>query len=70
MYHVMYSSTVSNMYFYAILLTFLFLFNRTQSKAGPANQMIDPCFRKRSLVGQLNVQAATTEEEKCYSLNS
>ena len=52
------------MHFNIVLFVFLFLFNQSQSKAGVVNQIIYPCFRKRSPVGQLNVQAARTEKEK------
>ena len=35
---------------------FPFLFNQSHSKVGVANQMIHSCFRKKSAIGQLNVQ--------------
>lgn len=39
-------------------------FNRSQSEAGVVNQMTHPCIRKKSVVGQLNVQTATAGKEK------
>ena len=42
---------------------FLF-FSQSQPKAIAINQMIHPCFRKTSTVGQLNEQAATAKKEK------
>ena len=39
-------------------------FSQSQPKAIAINQMIHPCFRKTSTVGQLNEQAATAKKEK------
>ena len=49
---------------------FVFLFNRSQSKAGAANQMIHFCYRKRSTIGQFNVEAAMAEKENWYTLSN
>ena len=43
---------------------------QSQSKADVANQMIHPCFGKRSTVGQLKVQATTAEKKKWYALSN
>ena len=55
---------LSNVHFHTVLSIFPFLFNRSQSKAGVVNQMTHPCFRKKLVLGQLNVQAATAGKEK------
>ena len=52
------------MYFNIVLPIFLFLLNQSKSKACVVSQMIHPCFRKRSTIGQLNLQPATTEKEE------
>ena len=44
-------------------------FTQSQSKAGVVNQMSHLCFRRRSTIDQLNVQTATAEKEKLYSLS-
>ena len=41
---------------------FPFLFNQSQSKAGADNQLNRPCFCKRLIIDQLNIQAATSEK--------
>ena len=57
--------------FHCVLHTLLsmssFLFYQSHSKAGAVNQIIHPCFGKRSTIGQLNVQAATAEDEEQYT---
>ena len=45
-----------------------FLFYQSHPKAGAVNQIIHPCFCKRLTIGQLNVQAATAEDEEQYTL--
>ena len=47
---------------------FPFLFNRSQLKAGVVNQMSHFYFRKISTIGQLNVQAPTSENVKIINL--
>ena len=59
---------IFNVYFYTILSMRPFPFNRSQSKAGIVNQMNHPCFRKRSAIGQLNIQVTTAE--KLYTLSN
>ena len=55
---------LSNVYFRNVILMFSALFDRSQSKAGVINQMIHSCFRKKSIISQLNVEPATAEKEK------
>ena len=56
------------LYFPMCILTLSFTcfsyFSQFQPKAVAVNQMIHPCFRKTSTVGQLNKQAATAKKEK------
>ena len=58
--------------YFPILHTLLsvsqFLFYQSHPKAGAVNQIIHPCFCKRLTIGQLNVQAATAEDEGQYTL--
>ena len=58
---------ISNVYFYTTCSMFSFFFNQSQSKAGVVNQMSHLCFRRKSAIGQLNVQTATTGKEKLYA---
>ena len=53
-----------NVHLKVVLPMFLFLLNKLQSKAGAVNQIIHPCFCKRSTLDKLNVQAATPEMGK------
>lgn len=53
-----------NLHLKFVLSMFLFLLNKSQSKAGAVNQIIHPCFFKRSTLDKLKVQAATPEMEK------
>ena len=54
-----------NVYFYIVRSMFLFLFNRSQSKAGVVNQMNHVCFGRRPAIGQFNVQTATAKKKNC-----
>ena len=56
-------------YFYTVRSMFPFLFNQSQSEVGVVNQKGKLCFRRRSTIGQLNLQSATTKKEKLYTLS-
>ena len=43
---------------------FLSFFFRSHSKTGVVNQMIRPCFRRMSAIGQLKVLVAMAENEE------
>ena len=49
---------------------FSFLSYRSQSKAGVVNQISHLSVRRKSTIGQLNVQTATAEKEKLYTLSN
>ena len=59
---------LSKVHFYTVYSMFLFLFNQSQLKAGVANQISQLCFCRKSTIGQLNVQTATAENKKIYTL--
>ena len=52
-----------NVYFYIVRSMFLFLFNRSQSKAGVVNQMNHVCFGREPAIGQFNVQTAIAKKK-------
>ena len=57
-------------YFYTIFSMFLFLFHWSHLKAGAIPSSDSYLFRKRSTIGQLNVQAATAKNEQQYTLSN
>ena len=56
--------------FHTVVPMFVFLFYWSNLKAGAAHLSDSSLFRKRSIVGQLNVQAATTENQEQYTLSN
>ena len=61
---------LSSVYFYLVRTMFPFPFNRSQSKTGVANQISRVCFRRRSTIGQVNVQTTTAEKKKNIPLSN
>ena len=61
---------LSSVYFHTILSIFLFLFYWSHLKVSAAPSSDSPLFRKRSILGQLNAQVATTENEEQYTLSN
>ena len=60
--------TFQRFFFYIVRSMFPFPFNRSQSKIGVVNRMSRLCFRRRSNIGQINVQTPTAEKEKLCTL--
>ena len=56
--------------FQTVLPMFVFLFYWSHLKAGAVHLSDSSLFRKRSIVGQLNVQAAATENQEQYTLSN
>ena len=53
-----------NVNFNTVFSMFFFLLNESQSGADVVNQIFHPCFSLRSIIGQLNLRATTSENEK------
>ena len=66
----MYSSLYFPTFIFALYVPFFTFFNRSQLEAGDFNQMSRLSFHKGSNIGQLNVQTATAEKEKLYTLSN
>ena len=47
-----------------------FLFYRLHWETGEVNKMIHSCFRKKSTIQQVKVEAATAENEEQYILSN
>ena len=56
-------------YFHTALSTFSFLFYWSHFKAGVVHSSDSSLFRKMSIIGQLQVQAARAENEEQYTLS-
>ena len=56
--------------FHTVLPMFVFLFYWSHLKAGTVHLRDSSLFRKRSIMGQVNVQAATTENQEQYTLSN
>ena len=56
--------------FHTVLFMFPFLFYWLHLKAGDVHLRDSSLFSKRSIMGQLNVQASTTENEEQYTLSN
>ena len=61
---------IYTVYFHTLLSMLLFLFYWSQLKAGAVHSSDSSLFRKMSIIGQLQVQAVTAENEKQYTLSN
>ena len=57
-------------YFHTVLPMLPFLFYWSYLKAGAIHSSHSSLFRKMSIIGQLQVQTATAENEKQYTLSN